>query len=369
MRWVKLGDYIELYDKKNVDDIDYPIIGINKDKAFMPTVANTDGVDKKKYKIVQKGIFVFSGMQTGRDECIRISLYEEEKTAIISPAYTTFTIRENSELIPEFVFLYFLRPEMDRYGWFISDSSVRSNLDWPRFLEIEIPLPSIEKQKEVVEAWKGLKNLKEQNEQLAQPLMDLCQSYLVELKKKYPPVELGGYIELSDLRNSLNVYNVNDLKGVTSNSEFDTSKANTDGLSFNNYKIVKKDYFAYNPSRINLGSIALNRKNDCIISPMYIVFKISDEYKNLLLSEFLMLWFTRSEFQRSTLFFASGSVRDTFSFDEMKRIKLPLPPIEVQQTIVNIYNCAKEAKEIANKAELLIKDICPALMRQVIGEN
>ena len=131
---VRLGDYIEQCDERNSARGNYPVIGINRDKTFMPTVANLDGVDMAKYKIITKGMFVFSGMQTGRDVCIRIGLYDKEQPALISPAYTTFVINDEKKVVPEYFFMYFNRAESDRYGWFISDSSVRANLDWPRFL-------------------------------------------------------------------------------------------------------------------------------------------------------------------------------------------------------------------------------------------
>ena len=92
VKWVRLGDYIEQCDERNTAGNNYPVIGINRDKTFMPTVANLDGVDIAKYKVITKGMFVFSGMQTGRDICIRIGLYGDEQPALISPAYTTFII-------------------------------------------------------------------------------------------------------------------------------------------------------------------------------------------------------------------------------------------------------------------------------------
>lgn len=182
MKWVKLGDYIEQRDERNTENKNYPVVGINRDKEFIPTVANMDEIDTRKYKMTRKGMFVFSGMQTGRDECIRIGLYEQKEPSIISPAYTTFVIKDINKLLPEFLFMYFKRPEMDRYGWFISDSSVRANLDWERFINIEIPLPSIEEQKQIVAVWKGLKEIKEQNEKLVSMLSLLCQSYFDKIK-------------------------------------------------------------------------------------------------------------------------------------------------------------------------------------------
>lgn len=365
----KIGSFIILVDERNMKGYDYPVLGINKDKTFMPTAANMAGIDTSKYKIVRKGTFVFSGMQTGRDVCIRIGLYNEDMPALVSPAYTTFRLDTEKGIVPEFFFLNFNREESDRYGAFISDSSVRANLDWNRFLEIEIPLPSLAEQQKVVNAWKALREIKEQNEEIAAPLMQVCQSYIQELKHKYESVEIGPYIEPCDERNKACIYGESLLRGVTSEGKFDASKAKTEGLKFDNYKVVNKGDFAYNPSRINLGSIALCEMNKCIISPMYVVFKIKTDASIGLLSEYLNLWFRRTEFQRSTLFFAAGSVRDTFDFNAMQNVRIPLPPLSVQQAIVNIYNCANEAKKIAAEADRMCREVCPALIQHVINNK
>lgn len=105
VKWVRIGDYIEQCDERNTAGNNYPVIGINRDKTFMPTVANLDGVDIAKYKVITKGLFVFSGMQTGRDICIRIGLYDDEQQALISPAYTTFIINDEKKILPEYFFI------------------------------------------------------------------------------------------------------------------------------------------------------------------------------------------------------------------------------------------------------------------------
>lgn len=115
----------------------------------MPTVASTEGIDAKKYKIVRENHFVFSGMRTGRDRCIRIGLYKGSPI-IISPAYTTFEIKDTSFVLPEYFFMQVLSNEMDRYGWFISDSSIRSNLDIDRFEETSFELPDVSIQKNML---------------------------------------------------------------------------------------------------------------------------------------------------------------------------------------------------------------------------
>lgn len=175
---VKIAPYIQICDETNFQDKDYPVVGINKHKTFMPTIAKVESVDKRKYKIIRSGQFVFSGMQTGRDKCIRIGLYTDDCPALISPAYTTFVIKNDQtnlvELLPEYFFMYFKRGEMDRYGWFISDSSIRANLDWDRFLEIEIPVPDIEVQKNIVKLHKCAEESRLIAKKIEEQINDIC---------------------------------------------------------------------------------------------------------------------------------------------------------------------------------------------------
>lgn len=358
----RIGNFISLYELRNSEKKDYPVVGINRDKTFMPTVANLEGVDTSKYKVISNGIFVFSGMQTGRDICIRIGLYTNDAPALVSPAYTTFTI-DTERVLPEYFFMYFNREESDRYGWFISDSSVRSNLDWPRFLDIEIPLPSIGEQQKVVNVWKACREIKEQNEAKAAPLMQLCQSYIQELKHKYPAQEIAPYLEECDERNSdlkiklsqgiANTKVFQDPKQVAANSKSD--------------KIVRTGCFGYNRATTRNGekiSIAYRTGPDCTVSSAYGVFKITDEEK--LNPYFLWMWVSRPEFDRYARYMSKGSAHEFFEFDEMKRVKIPLPPIDVQRAIVNIYKCANKAKQIAEEADKLSRAVCPALLQHII---
>lgn len=172
----KLGNCIEVFDERNFSNKQIMVCGINKTKSFMPTVADLNGVDISKYKLVSKGDFAFSGMQTGRDECIRIALYEGEEPILISPAYTTFRVKadKKEKVLPEYILLFFKRPEMDRYGWFISDSSVRANLDWPRFAAIKIPLPDIEVQRAIVNVFNCAEEAKRIAEEADRLSREIC---------------------------------------------------------------------------------------------------------------------------------------------------------------------------------------------------
>lgn len=365
-KWVRLGDYIELCEERNNEEENYPFCGINKDKVFMPTVADTNNLDSTKYKLVRKGTFVFSGMQTGRDVCIRIAMQDKDETLLVSPAYTTFTIKDTSKLNPQYLYMQFIRFEMDRYGWFLSDGSIRSNLDWERFCDIQIPLPSISIQRELVNTYNGLKSLAEDNEALIAPLTQACEALVVDCKRKYDEVALGEYIESCDERNSEGKYTIDDVRGISIEKKLIYTKANMEGVSLIPYKIIKPSEFAYvtvtsrNGNRI---SLAINDTIETfIVSSSYEVFSC----KEYLQPQYLYMLLSRTEFDRYSRFNSWGSARETFDWDELCRVRIPLPPLDVQQSIVNLYHCIEEAKRIAAEAREQMCTLCPALIQKAI---
>lgn len=372
IKWIRLGEFVVPSDKKNNEGLTLPVMGLNAQKSFMPTVANLTNVDLSKYKVVYPSNFAFSGMQTGRDECIRIAYSIDNKPFLISPAYTTFSINEDKDVLPAYIFMYFYRAEMDRYGWFISDSSVRANLDWSRLMDVRIPVPfkdgkpDIEQQKIVVDAWQGLRKMKEDNEQLVEPLMQLCRSYMEDLKKRYIPTRIGQFIEPVDERNSDGKYTADNVVGLATSKEIIKTKANLEGVSMTSYKIFRPNEIAYVADTSRRGdkvSLAMNRSKDT-----YLVSSISTVFRTTkgLLPDFLYLWFRRPEFDRYARFHSWGSAREAFDFEDMKQVKIPIPDIKVQQAIIDIYRCAEKAKHIAEEADRLSREICPALMQHII---
>ena len=356
VKWVRLGDYISRRTEKN-NNYDVPIYGVTRD-GFIPPKQKE--ADTSMYNTFYLNDFVFN---PARMEINSIYLNDFCEKAICSSLYEIFYIKNTNILLPHYLHIFLKRDEFARQCEYIGWGSAREYCRTSDISDIKIPLPSVAEQQKVVNAWRAFREIKVQNEAKAAPLMQLCQSYIQELKHKYPMQEIGPYIQECNKRNDKNKYSTLHLKGVTSDGIFDRTKAKVQDLDFSNYKVVKKNDFAYNPSRINIGSIALSTEDVCIISPMYIVFHVNEA---IIMSEYIELWFRRKEFQRSTLFFASGSVRDTFGYKEMCNVKIPLPPIEVQQAIVNIYKCANEAKRIAEEADRLSHEVCPALLQHVI---
>lgn len=168
-----VGSLLLEIDERNSDGVHTNVQGINITKQFMDSIADTSNSDLRKYKIVKKGQFLYSGMQTGRDECIRISLCSSDNPIVVSPAYSVF-IPASTEVVPEYIMMWFSRDESDRLGWFMSDSSIRSNLDLSRFYEIEIPLPDKTLQNLIVKIYKAYVLRKNINEKLKSQIKDIC---------------------------------------------------------------------------------------------------------------------------------------------------------------------------------------------------
>ena len=337
-------------------------MGMTITKEIIPTKANLKDNDLSKFWIVKPGEFVYNPRTHGKK--IGLGYNNTGRPFIISWNNIAFRVKDINELLPKYLYIIVCREEWDRYACFQSWGSSTEVFSWNEFSLMEIPLPDIKIQQELVDVYNGLKALAEQNEALIEPLNNACEAFIVNCMKKYNSVKLYEYIELCDERNKNNIYNDKNLKGVTNEGIFEDSRANIMGLNFSNYKIVKKGEFTYNPSRINLGSIALNNDRNYIVSQMYCNFRIKRNKINILLPEFLNIWFRRKEFQRSTLFYATGSVRDTFDFELMCNVTIPLPPIEVQKSIINIYQCLEEAKRIAFEAREKLKTLCPALVQR-----
>lgn len=174
----RIGKAIKVVDTINKDGHSYEVLGLNSNKVFMPTIASMDTINTSKYKVIRKGEFAFSGMQTGRDKCIRVALYDKDTPALISPAYTTFALDENEPILPEYFMMIFKNPGMDRLGWFYSDSSVRANLDWDRFIDIEIPLLPIELQQAIVNIYQCANESKLIAEEADQLSREVCPALL-----------------------------------------------------------------------------------------------------------------------------------------------------------------------------------------------
>ena len=288
----RIGQLIKVVDERNSFEIT-DFYGININKAFMPTAANTEGLDETNYKVVRKNRFVFSGMQTGRDECIRISMYTKDHPIIISPAYTTFEIINQRIVQPTYFFMIFLSREKDRLGWFYSDGSIRSNLDWERFCEMELTLPDLPTQQKYVDIYNAMVANQQAYERGLEDLKTVFTSYIEELRRNDPVFPIGDYITLYNEKNGDGAIALE--QGININKEFISPQRSNSNLQ--GRKIVRHGQFAY-CTQLNNANVAIAYRSgeDCVVSSVYNVFEITQ--KDKLIPEYLLMWLIRPEFGR-----------------------------------------------------------------------
>lgn len=360
----RVGDLIEIIDERNSFRITN-FCGININKEFMTTAANTDGLDESKYKVVRRNRFVFSGMQTGRDQCIRISMYANEEPIIVSPAYTTFEIKRHDLVIPCYFFMFFKSSEKDRLGAFYSDGSIRSNLDWDRFCDIEIELPDLPTQEKYVKVYLSMLENQKNYEQGLEDLKLVCDGYIEDLRRKIPCEKIGPYIEEKTKKNENDEITL--FQGVNVDHVFTDPKRVAEDSE--NGSVVRTGQFAFNKvmkAHNTKLPIALREGPDCVVSNSYTVFEVVNIEK--LLPKYLLLWMNRAETQRHAGFISFGTTRDIFTFDDMGELEIPMPKIEVQQSIIDIFTVYQERNKINERLKEQIKNICPILIKGSIEE-
>ena len=170
----RLGDFIRQVDVRNKEQKVSRLVGLTIDKAFIPSVANTIGTDISNYKIIRKNQFACSLMQVSRDGKMPVSMFEGDE-AIMSPAYPMFEVH-SSDLLPDYLMLWFLRPEFDREASFYAVGGVRGSLEWNDFCDMMLPVPPIEEQRRIVEEYQTVERRIKNNERLIALLEDTAQT-------------------------------------------------------------------------------------------------------------------------------------------------------------------------------------------------
>jgi len=175
-----LGKFIQPVDERNVHLLDLPMMGLSVSKVFFPTIANLVGTDLSTYKIVRRNQFTYIADTSRRGDKIAIALNVDYDKILVSQAYTPFEIKEINKLDSEYLMMWFRRPEFDRYARFKSHGSARENFDWEEMCNVKLPVPPIEKQREIVAEYNAIENRIRLNEQLIQKLEETAQAVYKE---------------------------------------------------------------------------------------------------------------------------------------------------------------------------------------------
>lgn len=364
---IKLGKYLELFSQKcNIPNLtNDQVSGVNKEKEFFEPSSQVGG-DTSKYKIVPPNYFACNLMHVGRDVVLPIAYNHSGKNKIVSPAYFVFKFKENDELISDYFFIFLKSSERDRYFWFHTDGSVRDGMSWEDFVDVEIELPSIEIQRKYVEIYKGMVENQAAYETGLEDLKLVCDSYIEELRRKYPCEKIGNYIELKREKNVGG--KISDVYGVSNTLQFVTASLTVDRSNLFGYKIVEFEDMAYVPTtHMKIWAAAISDKvNPFVVSPIYEVFRVIN--KNQLSPQYLFMWLCRSETIRYAYYNSWGSARENFVFDDLCSISIPIPNIEIQHDIVDIYKIYCQRKQINEELKKQIKNICPVLIKGAVEE-
>jgi len=367
-----LGHYLELCSNKNTDlvyGID-DVRGVNNLKQLMTTKADLNGRDLSKFQIVNPGEFVFNHRTSRNGSKFSIAYNDGDKPIICTEDYVVFKIRDDCKKIlnARWLYMFFNRPEFDRFVITNSWGSSTEFYNWEDIQAIGLELPPLLIQRKYANVYNAMLENQKSYERGLDDLKLVCDAYIEDLRRQMPCEAIANYIEEVNKKNIGNL-KLDSVRGIATSKEFINTKANMDGVSLENYKIVEPGMIAFisdTSRRADKMSLALNQScENYLVSSISTVIQ-TDNTK--LLPKYLYLFFCRTEFDRYARFHSWGSARETFSLDDMKEVRMPLPSIDVQKAIVGIYEAYKIRKEINEKLKAQIKDICPILIKGSIEE-
>lgn len=361
----KLGELIELCEAKN-ENLQYDINdvkGISIQKIFIETKADMTDVSLKPYLLVQPDDFAYVTVTSRNGEKITLAHNTTDKTYIVSSSYIVFRVKDKEHLLSDFLFMYFNRPEFDRYSRFNSWGSARETFSWEDMCDIEIDLPPLDIQQKYVDVYNAMLANQKSYERGLDDLKLVCDAYIEDLRRKIPCEPIGNYVHPYNVKNTDGEITLE--QGINIEKQFITPQRSNE--NFYGRKIVRTGHIAYCTQLNNENvAIALRKGPDCIVSGVYDVIEFNENCG--LLPEYLMLWLVRSEFGRFVYWASQGTSYEFLTYENLANYKIPIPNIEVQKSIANVYNIYNTRKELNERLKTQIKDICPILIKGSIEE-
>lgn len=362
----KLGALIELCDVRNYDGL-YTlddIRGISTGKEFIDTKANMDGVSLSSYKVVDCQEFAYVADTSRRGDKIAIAFNTGEKPVLISSIYTVFRVADKNRLLSDYLFMFFNRPEFDRYARFNSWGSARETFDWDSMCDIDIKLPDLTTQQKYVDIYHAMVANQQSYECGLEDLKIVFTGYVENLRKKETLHRIGDYITPYNEKNTDKSITLE--QGINIDKKFITPQRSNSNLQ--GRKIVRHGQFAY-CTQLNNANVAIAYRDgcDCVVSSVYDVFEITK--KEALLPEYLLVWLIRPEFGRFVYWASEGSAYEFLNYNNLANYKIPVPSMEIQKAIADIYTAYIKRKQINELLKKQIKDICPILIRGSLEEG
>ena len=338
-----LGNHIRLVDYRNKGLITTQVLGINIDKYFMPSVANVIGTDLSRYKVLSKGKFACNPMHVGRDERLPVALYSEDKPAIVSPAYFVFEIVDTSLLNEYYLMMWFRRPEFDRTCWLKTDGSVRGGISWDDICRLELPVPPIEKQLEIVNRYKAITDRIALKQKINDNLAETEQAILKETTSSEDTsiIYLGDIVDFIDGDRGKNYPTYDEFTKEGYCLFLNASNVTGIGFDFSDCMFITKDkdelmnkghlerFDIVLTSRGTLGNVALYNnyipyENVRINSGMLIIRSKSDKIQAYYLYALLKSYYMKSAIEQ----YRSGSAQPQLPIKDLQKISFNIPTSE-----------------------------------------
>lgn len=363
---IRLGDYIRrsTVNNRNLQYGDDLIVGVNNTGVFTTPKGSTNGVNLKPYKIVETGAFVYNPTRLDLGSIA----YRTEGLCIVSHLYMVFYLTDEGKKIidPQWLFIYFRRKEFQREVTFRNFGSQRPEFNFEDMSDIVILLPPIDIQQKYVAVYNAMLVNQQSYERGLEDLKLTCDATVEHLKKEYPLQTFGEYIKRVDVRNSDKVYT--NVKNVSVYKKFGEVSSKVDRNNLGNYKVVmpREISFVQTTHNEKVFCNAMNSTDEPIlVTSVNEVFRCDE---SRILPEYLCLNFNRTEFDRYARFHSWGSARETFTWADLLDVKIPIPPVEEQKHIVDIFKVLQERTFILEKLKTQIKDLCPILIKGSIEE-
>lgn len=359
-----LGDLIQQRREKYDCVEDLPVKGVSREGFISP---KQEDADQSIYNIFYRNDFVFNPARMELNSIAFNNLYDK---AICSSLYEMFYVTRPDILLPEYLTLYIKRDEFARKCWFEAVGSARNYFRVSNLSEFIIELPSLPVQQKYVDVYKAMVANQQSYERGLEDLKLVCDGYIEDLRRNMLCEKIGPYIELNETINSDQCYGIDDVKGISIEKKIIDTKADMTNVNLEPYYVVHPNEFAYVTVTSRNGekiSVALNDSGEPFIcSSSYVSFRCKDE--EILLPQYLMLFFSRFEFNRYARFNSWGSAREAFDWDEMCSVKIPIPDIGVQRAISGIFTVYNMRKKINEQLKAQIKNICPILIKGSLEE-
>ena len=366
----RLGVYIEQSDERNYDGIlkEESVVGLSTQKDIIKTKADLQGVSLTSYKLFPPMSFAYVPDTSRRGDKVALAFNVTEETYIISSIYVVFKVTKLEVLDPWYLFMFFNRPEFDRYARFNSWGSARETFNWEDMCNIVIELPPLPIQQKYVDIYKSMVANQQSYERGLEDLKLSIDALLDKIKHSSPKKKVGKLLREIDIRNENG--EITNVQGINNSKKFMPSVADMNGVNLNKYKVVRKGQFAYSgmqTGRDECIRIALYTENNpIIISPAYSVFEVKEQD---ILSQYIMMWFSRAESDRRGWFMSDSSIRTNLDLDRFYEINIPVPNMDMQKSIVELYSVYIMRRKISEKLKAQIKDICPILIKGSLEEG